>query len=186
LDNGGSLTFPAPQFVSGGWDNRGVKRKLASAIVILGLLGSSMASVAPASAIFGLSTCEKVKKQVLDFEKKINNSASFWIKYQGKKIPDRLYPDLVAYQKEDLVSQMVKLEFNHPQCFTRTQNIEISGRQKANWNYLTFLFYSKSGLIEYSSKCFPRKYQITSEWPCVLKGSLKMQQVFSLQSIYTY
>jgi hypothetical protein len=38
-----------------------MKRKLASAIVVMGLLASSMT---PASAIFGLSKCEKVKKQI--------------------------------------------------------------------------------------------------------------------------
>jgi len=65
FNNGGSLTFLAPQFVSGGWDNRSMKTKLASAMVVIGLLASS---VAPASAIFGLSKCEKVKKKILSEE----------------------------------------------------------------------------------------------------------------------
>jgi hypothetical protein len=46
-----------------------MRTKLASAIVILGLLGSSMASIAPASAVLGLSKCEKVKKQITNEEK---------------------------------------------------------------------------------------------------------------------
>ena len=43
-----------------------MKRKLASAIVVVALLASSMT---PASAIFGLSKCEKVKAQITNEEK---------------------------------------------------------------------------------------------------------------------
>ena len=66
FNNGESLIFPAPQFVSGGWDNRDMRMKLASAIVALGLLASTMP---PASAVFGLSKCEKIKKQITNEEK---------------------------------------------------------------------------------------------------------------------
>jgi hypothetical protein len=66
FNNGGSLTFPAPQYVSGRWDNRVMRSKLASALVVIGLLASSMA---PANGIFGLSKCEKVKKQITNEEK---------------------------------------------------------------------------------------------------------------------
>ena len=43
-----------------------MKRKLAAALLVMGLLASS---VAPANAIFGLSKCEKVKKQITNEEK---------------------------------------------------------------------------------------------------------------------
>jgi hypothetical protein len=43
-----------------------MKRKLASTIVVVGLLASS---TTPANAIFGLSKCEKVKKQITNEEK---------------------------------------------------------------------------------------------------------------------
>jgi hypothetical protein len=43
-----------------------MRTKLATALVVFGLLTSS---VAPANAIFGLSKCEKVKKQILNEEK---------------------------------------------------------------------------------------------------------------------
>jgi len=46
-----------------------MRTKLASAIVILGLFGSSTASIVPASAVFGLSKCEKIKKQITSEEK---------------------------------------------------------------------------------------------------------------------
>jgi len=55
-----------PKFVSGGWDNKSMRTKLALALAVIGLLASSMA---PASAVFGLSKCEKVKKTILTEEK---------------------------------------------------------------------------------------------------------------------
>jgi hypothetical protein len=42
--------------------------RLASAIVILGLLGSSIASIAPANALFGLSKCEKAVTSIFEEE----------------------------------------------------------------------------------------------------------------------
>ena len=46
-----------------------MKRKFGSVIVILALLGSTIAFTAPASAVFGLSKCEKIKKQITNEEK---------------------------------------------------------------------------------------------------------------------
>jgi hypothetical protein len=46
-----------------------MRTKLASAIVVLGLFGSSTASIVPASAVFGLSKCEKIKKEITSEEK---------------------------------------------------------------------------------------------------------------------
>jgi hypothetical protein len=43
-----------------------MRTKLASALVVIGLLSSSMI---PANAIFGLSKCEKIKKQITNEEK---------------------------------------------------------------------------------------------------------------------
>ena len=61
------LVCPAPiGSVSGRWDNKSMRTKLASAVVVFGLLASSMT---PANAIFGLSKCEKVKKQITNEEK---------------------------------------------------------------------------------------------------------------------
>ena len=58
--------------------------KLASALIIMGLLASSMA---PASAIFGLSKCEKAKSQITSLENKmskyLNNVRGYDCKLQG-------------------------------------------------------------------------------------------------------
>jgi hypothetical protein len=104
-----------------------MRKKLASAIVILGLLGSSMASMAPANAIFGLSKCEKVKKQILSYEKQEKALAVKWAPANG-----RLHSDFSLSQNRyffelhksivRLEVKMFTLEKNNPKCFTITQN----------------------------------------------------------------
>ena len=128
FNDGGSLIIPAPQFVSGGWDNGSMKRKLASAIVVMGLLASSMA---PASAIFGLSKCEKVKRQILSYEKQEKPLAQKWVPANGQlharftlaqnKTFFNLYKSIVK-----LEVKMYTLEKNNPKCFTITQNEYIN------------------------------------------------------------
>ena len=126
--NGGSLTFSAPQSVTGKWDNKGMRRKLASALVVMGLLASSMA---PANAILGLSQCEKVKKQILNYEKQEKPLAQKWVPANGQlhsrftleqnKVFFNLHKSIVK-----LEVKMYTLEKNNPKCFTITQNEYIN------------------------------------------------------------
>jgi hypothetical protein len=127
LNNGGSLIIPAPQFVSGGWDNRNMRMKLASTVIVIGLFASSMA---PANALFGLSTCEKVKKQILAFEKTEKPMIAEWGNYAGDWIWDYSQKSQLEIQKKwikivNLEVKMYSLEINHPKCFTNSQNIYI-------------------------------------------------------------
>jgi len=108
-----------------------MKRKLASAIVALGLLVSSLASVAPANAILGLSQCEKVKKQILSYEKQEKPLAQKWVPANGQlhsrftlaqnKTFFNLFKSIVK-----LEVKMYTLEKNNPKCFTITQNEYIN------------------------------------------------------------
>ena len=104
-----------------------MKRKLAPVIVILGLLGSSWASTTPAHAILGLSQCEKVKKQILNYEKQEKPLAQKWVPANGQlhsrftleqnRVFFNLHKSIVKLQVK-----MYTLEKNNPKCFTITQN----------------------------------------------------------------
>ena len=101
--------------------------KLASAIVVIGLL---VASMTPASAVFGLSKCEKVKKEIRALEKIEKAKILSWNRnWAGKDAVN-----LVSYRKQSdqewlyIVNMEVKLyslERNNPKCFTITQNLYI-------------------------------------------------------------
>ena len=106
---------------------RKMKTKIASTIVILSLLGSSLASMTPANAILGLSQCEKVKKQILNYEKQEKPLAQKWVPANGQlhsrftleqnKVFFNLHKSIVK-----LEVKMYTLEKNNPKCFTITQN----------------------------------------------------------------
>ena len=104
-----------------------MKRKLASALIIMGLLASSMA---PASAVFGLSKCEKVKKEIRGLEKTEKAKIMSWNRNWAGK--DAI--NLVTYHKQsdqewlyivNIEVKMYSLERNNPKCFTITQNLYI-------------------------------------------------------------
>jgi hypothetical protein len=108
--------------------------KLASAVIFLGLLTSSMA---PANAIFGLSACEKVKNQILSYEKQEKALAIKWAPANGKPHSDfslsqnryffELHKSIVK-----LEVKMFTLEKNNPKCFTITQN-ELIAETYPTW-----------------------------------------------------
>ena len=105
-----------------------MKTKLATAVVVIGLLASSMAH---ADAILGLSQCEKVKKQILIYESQEKPLAQKWVPANGQlhsrftlaqnKIFFNLYKSIVK-----LEVKMYTLEKNNPKCFTITQNEYIN------------------------------------------------------------
>jgi hypothetical protein len=109
-----------------------MRTKLASAIVALGLLASSMA---PASAVFGLSKCEKVKKQILSYEKKeaaLNREVSSFagqLAWQFTISQNRSnYLKMKNYAAFELT--YLRYAYNNSKCFTRSQNEFISASYK--------------------------------------------------------
>jgi hypothetical protein len=118
----------ASESVGGRWDNRVMRTKLASALVVMGLLASSMA---PANAILGLSQCEKVKKQILSYERQEKPLAQKWVPANGQlhsrfslaqnRTFFNLYKSIVK-----LEVKMYTIEKNNPKCFTITQNEYIN------------------------------------------------------------
>ena len=82
-----------------------MKKKLASALVVIGLLASS---VAPASAIFGLSKCEKVKKQVLAWQKIEKPMIQDWDNYSGNYFYKWESADALKIQKRFINIRKIK------------------------------------------------------------------------------
>jgi hypothetical protein len=158
-----------------------MRLKIASSILAMGLLASSMA---PANAVFGLTKCEKVKKQVLSLESEINKQSIYWNGKRSQKADLKLIPQLEAYDSSNLVGALWKLEYNNPKCFTRTQNIEIEARKNLKTGDLVN-WYIKN-VTKNTKKC-NTVYQILSPTPdCILKKELQINAVYSLPTIYGY
>lgn len=89
----------------------------------------SMNTPAPANAIFGLSKCEKVQKQVISIEKDINSKLDYLKDFEGKVLrgkPLSVYMSVnnhVTYSK--FKDKLWKIGYNNPKCFTNTQKLLI-------------------------------------------------------------
>ena len=106
-----------------------MKRKLASAIAVIGLLASSMT---PASAVFGLSKCEKVKKQILSEEKISIILYDLTKKYRDSAIKDNsaTWGDYsTVLSKENLGRQsdikVFDLMIKNSSCFSAEVNANV-------------------------------------------------------------
>jgi hypothetical protein len=111
-----------------------MRRTITSAILVIGLLGSSLT---PAQAIFGLSKCEKVKKQVLAWQKVEKPMIKDWQNYSGDWIAAYEGKSQLELQKKwinivNLEVKMYSLEINNSKCFTNSQNIYIKDTYP-NW-----------------------------------------------------
>ena len=105
-----------------------MKRLLVAVVVMMGLLTTSLT---PANAILGLSKCEKVKKQILAYEKIEKPLVKDWQNYAGDWIFDYSRESQLKIQQRwinlvNLEVKMYTLEINNPKCFTNSQNIYIN------------------------------------------------------------
>jgi hypothetical protein len=124
-----------------------MRTKLASALVVMGLLASSMA---PANAILGLSQCEKVKKDMLSLEKQILDVHDKGLGYTYEQVyfkekqkiweptakTAKMFRQVIA---NDPIPKIWKLATNNPKCFTNTQNMQI--KKLENFTYKNYFDY---------------------------------------------
>jgi hypothetical protein len=158
-----------------------MKKRLTAGLLVIGL---SALSLTPANAIFGLSNCEKVKKQVISLESKINKQSVYWIGKKSQRADLNLIPQLEAYDSANLVGELWKLEYNNPKCFTRTQNIEINARKNLNTGDLVS-WYIKI-VRKNTKKCQSVEQLFSTSKDCILRKELQISEVYSLKTIYGF
>jgi hypothetical protein len=158
-----------------------MNRKLASAIAVFGLLASSMT---PASALFGLTKCEKVKKQVLRLESELNAQINYWNRKISQQADPKLIPKLQAFDSANLVGEVWKVQYNNPKCFTRTQNIEIEARKNLTTRNLVLWFVNNVNKNTKKCQSFEQAFDPIPE--CILRKELKINKVYSLPTIYGF
>ena len=103
----------------------------------------SLITPTPSSeAIFGLSKCEKIKKEIIYLETYLKKQISLWDKYsmnELNKTQEKKFKQFVLRGNIDLRS-IFKLSYNNPKCFTNTQNLRIAETQKETIsNYISFI-----------------------------------------------
>lgn len=160
-----------------------MKRLVLSAVLVLGL---SVPATAPSQAIFGLSTCEKVKKQVLAYEARIDAISDFWRQYKGENIPKSLLKKFNNQSDpgNDVVLKLTKIQFNNPKCFTRTQNEEITARKDRSWNFDYFIWHTSSPVLRNLKECEDFLQKISPSERCLMYYKINIQETYSIPTIY--
>jgi hypothetical protein len=149
-------------------------------------VGMAIPMATPAQAIFGLSTCEKVKKQVLGYESQIDAISDYWRQYKGKNIPKSLVKKF-NYQSDpenDVVLKLTKIQFNNPKCFTRTQNEEINARKDRPWNFDHFVWHTSSPVLRNLKECEDILEKISPSTRCLVYYKINIQETYSIPTIY--
>lgn len=184
-----------------------LKRKVIAVCFVV-LISVSMAT--PSHAIFGLSTCEKVKKQILAQEKRITDlfTKSLGTNYEQVAFKEketlweptsntlRMVEKVIA---NDPVSQIWKIATNNPKCFTNTQNMQIV--MMKDQSIMTYIYYPASKrkykntgeckiLMETTEreyyKFFPTKKTVALDSKCAIKNITTINFDRNYQSIYLY
>ena len=158
-----------------------MKKSILVALTMLILFGSSST---PANAVFGLSKCENVKKQVLSIESQINKQSVFWWGKKSQRADVKLIPQLEAYESTNLIGQLWRVQYNNPKCFTRTQNIEIEVRKNAKPSDLIKWYVNTVRKKTKKCQSFEQLFSTTPD--CVLRKELQINEAYSLPSIYNY
>ena len=102
-----------------------MKRKLASAIVVIGLL---VASMAPANAIFGLSTCEKASKAIIAEEKIGFESWKYYAQLVSNHNSDSKWNGSIAESLAEVYKSDISvwgIAKKNTKCYTPAQNAEV-------------------------------------------------------------
>ena len=163
-------------------------------LVLLLVISLNNFATVPAQAVFGLGTCEKIKKEITTLEKKVNAEILYWNSHTGEIMDQEMLSRREAFESKRFPYQIWKTAYNNPKCFTRTQNIEIKRRTEYDakynlWGVITFRSQSTSygtdckGLPTYTIDL--GKYGGKSK-VCNIPTRLIVQETRTFQSIYFF
>jgi hypothetical protein len=142
-----------------------MRTKLASAFLAIGLLASSMSSMVPANAIFGLSACEKATKAILA-EEKIGFES--W-KYYAQLVAQHNYDSKWTRSIAEAIAEVYKSDKSvwaiaqkNMKCYTPAQNAEVRRQititNKAVSDYKSLLADKNLNYYSYDWRPYYKKY----------------------------
>ena len=122
----------------------------------------SILSQVPANAVFGLSKCEKVKKELLSLE---NSTLKYQRNIRGNNYTNNIsgYDEKIfiltddGIRNVDLLNKLNpipviwKLAYNNPKCFTNTQNLRVQELGKLTTE--DFASYKSAKKYQYTDYC---------------------------------
>ncbi len=170
-----------------------MKRNIAASFLVFGLMALS---ITPANAVFGLSKCEKVHKEMKSIEGKFladyKKIRAYAVDDNGTSVLSLSKASVAIIEKlknQDPIPKIWKLAFNNPSCFSNSQNIQVKNlSNKTITNYFDWVSWQ---VYSSTPKCKSlyangKKYDQATSGLCIKSTIQKWAPVAEYRSIYSY
>jgi hypothetical protein len=158
-----------------------MKRLLSITTVLV--VGLSVFPISQSSAIFGLSTCEKVKKEVTNIEKNINSKLYYLSGFEGKVLRGKSLSVYNSVINSNFMNELWKIGYNNPKCFTNTQKLIIKQLPSTSKDELIWI--NKDFKYFDSGKCKDWLTRL-GDSSCIKSTTSTLRYSKSWQSLYDY
>ena len=156
-------------------------KKLSFFLTLLMSLSFSVVSVNSANAVFGLSKCEKFKKQILNYEKQYNVMTYELYGYKNQLLlKEEVRNSYDGLKRSNLLPQMWKLAYNNQNCLTNTQKDYLPVLKEMSYFNIVDIDVG----VYYKKSPYCKKATNFLKAECLFSDDDKIGQVFSLASIF--
>ena len=156
--------------------------KKSVALILVSLVLNTL-SAPSSSAIFGLSKCEKVKKEILSTENKINSFIRNIRFIENDVVSEKTAYRITQFQKNSYIKDIWKISFNNPKCFTNSQKLQIEKLPKLSLSgYINFYDYGKH---VQEGICKDVEFYFIAE-RCIKEHKYTVTNYFLYESLYSY
>lgn len=156
--------------------------KQKSIFLATSILLSLMVFPTSAHAVFGLSKCEKFKKEITSYEKKWNGLANSLFAYKGQLLKGRAKTIYTQMEKSDILFQIWKSAYNNKSCLTNTQKDIIPTLKE----YYIGTFVQIDTGIYTKNTAYCKKGLNFLDDKCRYTEDDKVKEVYIIRSIFDY
>lgn len=148
--------------------------------IVLASLLAPLVSITPASAVFGLSKCEKVKKEIIKYESDFNLITSELNSYTGKYLMGAAKMSYDRLLNTNLLNLMWKTAYNNQNCLTNTQKDYLPTLKSYNPSQFVVI---DIGVFTKNSKFCKKNLNFLTD-KCKFTDDDKITKVYRIASIF--
>lgn len=151
-------------------------------LFVFALISSFLLINTPSHAVFGLSKCEKFKKEITNYENNWNTLSTSLSVFKGQLLKGRAKTIYTQMQDSDILFQIWKSAYNNKTCLTNTQKDMIPTLK--NYNIDNFVVLDIGIYAKNTPFCRKGINFLNDE--CKFKDDDKIKEVYIIRSIFEY